>query len=119
MINLSCFNDTNPDSPHRALLDLIPVGREHALSIRYLASALHIEELDLYRLIEDARSKGNYISENERGVFIPDTVSDLEEYVNRSLASILTAVEAVNPSYYILRGEKLMLKHEKVGAHDK
>lgn len=118
MSDLFIINDTRPESPHRALLDLIPIGRENAIPTRDLASKLNVEVRVLYRMIEDARINGNYIAGTGDGVFVPDTLHDLEEYVKRAQARVLTSIETLNPSYTFLRGEKLVLVHEKVEDND-
>ena len=111
-------NDTRPESPYRQLLDLIPVGRENAIPIRDLASVMNLEPRQLYRQIEYARISGNIIAGTGDGLFVPDNWFDVEEYVNRSQARIMTSIETLNPSYKLLRNEKLLLVHIKEDDHD-
>ena len=105
-------NDARQDSPHRELLDLIPLGQKNAISIYELAEKMDVRSSELLRRINHARIDGNIIAVMGEDVFIPESFSEFYSYVSHAKAKIVFDIEALNNSQKKLTGERIVLVYE-------
>lgn len=97
-------NETGKHSPHRKILDRIPLGEDNAVSMRDLARGLNETEREIRFRIQKARIDGNVIAGTDAGIFIPETEGELREYVNRTQSRIDTSVATLKPARELLGG---------------
>ena len=100
-------NDTRPNSPHRAILDLIPYGIDNAVTTQYIADRLNAERRQVRHMVEYARIDGNIIAGTNEGLFIPETDAELRGYVTRAYSHIKGTVQSLNPAYHKCYGKDL------------
>lgn len=97
------------------LLILIPSGERNAVSMRYLASILTVDEREIRRMIESARRDGLIIATCEDGYFIPETMSELLRYRNTHMKRINSSIRALSHAFEIT-GDQMEFWRSK---HDK
>lgn len=102
MNNIYITIDKNPNSPHRAILAHIPTGADNAVSMKDLARVLGEDQRTVRLQIEKARLDRNIIASTDQGYFIPETESELREYVRRSWARIKTSYATLAPALTFL-----------------
>lgn len=95
-------NSADPKSPHRVILDHIPYGSDDAVSVPDLARALGEDPRQIRQRIQNARIDGFIIAGTDAGIFIPETVAELREYVKRTTARIQTSQETIDPAVELL-----------------
>jgi len=103
MTNITITNDQRTNSPHRAILDRIPYGSDNAVSMRDLARGLGETEREVRLRIERARIAQNIIAGTNAGIFIPETVEELREYVKRNDNRVKTSCVALAPAKKLLK----------------
>lgn len=104
MSDLNIVNDQNPNSEHKTILQMIPRGKMNAVSMRYLSIFLGVDQRTIRSMIAKARIDGNIIAGTDAGLFIPETVSELLEYVRRTQSRIKTSSETLKPAVSFLEG---------------
>lgn len=102
MSDIYIYNDTRSNSPHRVILDRIPSGRDNAVSIRYLATILGTTDRQIRHMVEKARIDGNIIAGSNDGLFVPETETELREYVHRTYSHIVTTIKTLNPAIELI-----------------
>lgn len=105
-------NDARQDSPHRELLDLIPLGQKNAINIYQLAAKMDEDYINLLRKIAHAQLDGNVIAVIGEEVFIPESYSELYSYFSYAKAKIVFDLEALNNIHKKLTGERVVLVYE-------
>lgn len=83
-----------------SILDLIPHGRENAVSREYLSATLGISDRKMRHMIENARRSGAIIlnAQDGRGYYISDDLDDMEKQYRQDTAramAILTRRKAL------------------------
>lgn len=101
MKNIQIINNHN-QSDNRVILNIVPRGRENALTMREISFVLGITKREVRRLLERARLDGNIIAGTDAGIFIPETDSELKEYVYRSQARIRSSTKSLSPAVSFL-----------------
>lgn len=103
MNEIRITNDQRPNSPHRVILDRIPYGSDNAVSMRDLARGLGEDQRQIRFRIERARIAGNVIAGTDAGIFIPETVEELREYVRRNDNRVKTSCVALASAKRLLK----------------
>ena len=109
MTNITIYNDVNPKSPSRLILDLVPTGIQNAVSMSYVARILNTDERTVRSMVEKARQDGNIIAVCEDGYFIPDTLEDLLDYRSTQLKRIFSSICAIE-SAFAFTGESILFE---------
>ena len=79
------------------LIDRIPEGKQSAIPMKSLADSYDMKTSELRAYILGARIKGTLILSGQQGFYLPETVSELKDYVTRRRQVIKTAQIALNP----------------------
>lgn len=101
MSTIQIVNDHNTKG-NRVILNIVPYGKRNALTMTEISSVLGVNRREVRTLLEQARSDGNIIAGTDAGIFIPETDSELKEYVHRSQARIRTSIKNVDPAVIFL-----------------
>ena len=102
MNKLNTEIDKKKARAHRAILAHIPTGADNAVSMKDLARVLAEDQRTVRLQIEKARLDRNIIASTDQGYFIPETESELREYVRRSWARIKTSYATLAPALTFL-----------------
>lgn len=90
-------------SKHNDLLQLIPKGKEHAISNRELASVLHTTKRELQRLVLQARLDENIIASGSNGYYIPQTDEEMMSYYKTQRKRAMTTLSSLRTVRRILK----------------
>ena len=89
----------------------MPMGRENAVPMRYIAVILNMSEREVRSIVNEARLAGHMIVGDDNGYYLPETDGELLDYYFRlrsranTTQSVLDAVlihlqiRGVNPDY--------------------
>ena len=91
----------------KALVELIPTGRENAVSMKDLAALMNISERGLRLLVQQAREQGAAICsdwDNNGGYYMPADEYEAMSYLRQQKARIHSARAALNGVIMYLRG---------------
>lgn len=95
------------NNTHDMILDLIPQGRDNAVTTQYLATLLKTDRRHVRYMIEKARVSGEIIAGTNDGLFIPETEDELREYVSRAFSHIKGSIKTLNTAYKRLFGRNI------------
>lgn len=90
----------------RIMLEMIPTGKQDAVSMTNLSKMLKLPSSDVRLLILKARIKGVLICSGDAGYYFPENEGELKEYANRRRKYIRTANDALKPFEAILGHQK-------------
>ena len=79
------------------LTDTIPTGHRDAVSMYHLAMMHNLSERKMRLAVENARRDGNLICSGDKGYFMPETVTEIKEYVKRTSARLRTGRACLAP----------------------
>lgn len=96
------------------LCDFLPKGEENAITPEELAKRIGLNPWQSLKVVQAAQMTGFSIAETEKGIFIPETKEEEEMSVYFAAARIFREIEALNPTYEKLTGERLVLTREGV-----
>lgn len=89
---------------YRPLLDSLPVGAAHAISMTDLSRHLSVKNAELRAWVLAARMDGCFICSGQGGYYLPGDITELREYINRRNTVIDTAERAIDPSIRYIIG---------------
>lgn len=84
------------------ILDYIPSGENHAVSMTQLGDLLGVDTRTVRHLIQDERINGHIICGTDSGLFRPVNDLELKEYITRTKARILTSVRTLLPALHVI-----------------
>ncbi len=79
------------------LIDLIPEGKQDAISMKALSKLVELPSSDVRQMILNARKVGILICSGDEGYYFPADDNELKEYRNRRRKYIKTATIALQP----------------------
>ena len=82
---------------YQFLIDLIPAGKEEAVSMKTLSKLIGLPTCDVRQYVLNARKIGVLILSGDEGYYFPADDDELKEYVNRRRKYIRTANVALKP----------------------
>lgn len=68
------------------ILTLIPKGKNNAISMKYLAAMLHVNERETRKIITDLRMSGFVVIGDQSGYYLPTTKDEIRTYYRTVLA---------------------------------
>ncbi len=83
------------DKYYSKALALIPIGRENAIPMRTIASALGVNAREVRQAILDARLDGVIICSGMYGYYYPDTDTDILHYYKRTRSRALKTLASL------------------------
>lgn len=87
----------------QSLIELIPIGKGEAVSMKTLSKLLGLPSSDVRLMILNARKKGVLICSGDEGYYFPKNEDELKEYRNRRRKYIKTASIALRPFDLLLK----------------
>lgn len=90
-------------------MELIPEGKENAITRSELAKALHVDVRTISLIIADARRKNYLICSGNEGYYKPSNNSELKAFYNRMRKQSLSMLTALKSARKALKtqGETL------------
>lgn len=82
---------------YRQLLDSLPVGAAHAVSMSELSNRLCVKKAELRAWVLAARIDGCFICSGQGGYYLPEDQAELREYIARRNTVIDSAEKAIDP----------------------
>lgn len=80
------------------LLDIIGHGESNAVKMSELAQMLKIEQRDVRRELSKARKAGAVVAYSSKGVFYPESIDELRQYISTESAKLRTQTAALQPA---------------------
>ena len=94
------------------ILDMIPEGRENAVSMADLARVLKVEERQIRKIVFDARIDGTVICGTAAGYYKPATEAEIREYIAIAGSRSISGLKALRAARKKL-SEMRTVKREK------
>lgn len=85
------------------IIDMIPTGEDHAVSMPSLARALDVSEREVRQIVLRARMAGGIIAGTASGYFIPDSDEELLAYYRMAEARSLTTLASLKATRHELK----------------
>lgn len=104
------------------IYDLLPVGKEHAISMKNLAKEVGTTERNLRKLILQERKSELLILSSSSGYFLPGSEEEIDDFIRvtkKAAMSKLTALKAARKYKRELRGQQFLNlpEHERGMNH--
>lgn len=87
----------------KQLLSLIGTGESNAVTQQEITSLLGIDDRETRLILEKARKAGTVICSSNAGRFYPESVEELQAYINRIQAAVRNECISLAPARRLLR----------------
>lgn len=101
----SCLNESiSQQRPEgNSLIDLLPHGKAHAVSMAHLADYFGTSERDIRAMIHRARCEGSIIAGDSSGYYLPETREELTKWYRLARKRSLSGLKALKAARQQLR----------------
>lgn len=87
----------------KKLLSVIGHGEDNAITQREITKLTGIQPRDTRLILERLRKSGVVICSSDRGRFFPETIEELEHYLNRVQANVRNQCISIAPARQLLK----------------